>query len=340
MVKEIRSAAEIKKQNVASIKRVILELGSVTKPEVAEKTGLSVVTCGTILNELSASGLIIEESLRLSSGGRPAMSYRFSEGAGNTLCMYAYTESTGSFIRYQIVDINGNIKDSGFSQEEHINIQTLIENTKKICKPDWGIKVVVLGIQGCINKKVLEYSDLTELIGTNVSRELETAIGIPVLVENDMNTVALGYRKICEKTNDCKCKEDNVAMLFFPKGQTPAGGFIVDGHILRGSSNLAGELSFYPFNFDKETQRSCFEDIAKARPIINQLIIATTIFLDPAIIVVTGGLSNEMTKDYILKYLQDNLKRSQLPKIEIRPIVETEYFAGLHSIALDYLIDG
>lgn len=339
MVKEIRSAAEIKKQNIASIKRVILEMGSVTKPEVAAKTGLSVVTCGSILNELTASGIIIEESLRLSSGGRPAMSYRFSEGAGNTLCLYTYTESTGSFIRYQIFDINGNIKDSGFSQEEKINISILADRIKKISDPNLGIKVIVLGVQGCINNNILEYSDLTELTGINIAQELEASTGIPTRVENDMNTVALGYKKLREKNND-NTPENNVAMLFFPKGQTPAGGFIVDGHILRGSSNLAGELSFYPYCFDKTNQRSAFSDISVAAPIINQLIIATTIFLDPAIIVVTGGLSNEMTKEYILKYLQDNLKRSQLPKIEIRPMVETEYFAGLYSIALDFLIDG
>ena len=57
MIKEVKSTASIKQQNVKSIKKVILEKGSVTKPEVAEKTGLSVVTCGTILNELTADEL-------------------------------------------------------------------------------------------------------------------------------------------------------------------------------------------------------------------------------------------------------------------------------------------
>lgn len=339
MAKEIRSAAEIKKQNVASIKRVILEMGSVTKPEVAEKTGLSVVTCGSILNEMTAEGSIVEERLRSSSGGRRAMSYRISEGVGNTLCLYAFTESTGSFIRYQVRDLIGNVKDAGFTQEPVINVTTLSEAIKRICKPEQNVKIVVLGIQGCINNNILEYSDLTELSGLNVAAELENATGFPVRVENDMNTIAVGYRKNCEKKLDSKSGR-NVAILFFPKGQTPAGGFIVDGNILRGASNLAGELSFFPYNFKKEDQRVVFSSIEKAQPTINRMILATTVFLDPAVVVITGGLSREVDCDAMTKYLQDNLKRPQIPRIEAHPVIERDYFTGLHCIAVDYIIDG
>jgi len=339
MGKEIRSAAEIKKQNVASVKRVILELGSVTKPEVADKTGLSVVTCGSILNELTANSIVVEESLRLSNGGRPAMSYRLSEGVGNTLCLYTYTESEGSFIRYQVLDLAGNIKEAGAIPEKTINLQVLTEAIKQICSRDLNVKVVVLGIQGCINNDILEYTDLTELSGLNVAAELQASTGLPVLVENDMNTVAFGYRKNCERNNDMESGR-NVAILFFPKGQTPAGGFIVDNVILRGASNLAGELSFFPFNFDKNGQRAAFSDIEYAQPQINRVILATTVFLDPAVVVLTGGLSREVDCESIRKYLRENLKRPQIPRIETRPIIEAEYFTGLHKIAVDYMIDG
>lgn len=341
MTKEIKSTALIKKQNIKNIKRIIQEKGSVTKPEMAEKTGLSVVTCGTILNELTADGTIVEEAFRLSSGGRPAMSYRFSPNAGNSLCLYAYTENNSSFIRHQILDLSGNIKEVGVSQEKSIDIDTLIADIKKIVRPELNIKVIVIGIQGCINENIVEFSDLSELSGINISQEVQKATGIPTRVENDMNTVALGLQKSFEgKGTGCaKCSSKNVALLFFPKGQTPAGGFIVDGNILRGSSNLAVELSFFPYGFNKEHQRIAFSNIKHAAPIINQLLIATTVFLDPAIIVITGGLSSEINQDKLLKHLAESLHRHQLPKIEIRPIVETEYFAGLHSIAVNYLLD-
>lgn len=339
MAKEIRSAAEIKKQNVASIKRLILESESVTKPEVAEKTGLSVVTSGSILNELTTSGFLVEESLRLSSGGRPAMGYRLSEGAGNNLCLYTYTESDGTFIRYQVKDIAGKVKEEGFSQEEFVNINVLAQNIQKICRPELDVKVVVIGIQGRINHNIVESSDLIELVGHNIANEIESITGIATLVENDMNTIALGYTQIHNDKLDSN-ELKNVAILFFPQGQTPAGGYIVDGHILRGATNLAGDLAFVPFNATKEERQLAYSQIETARPLIDMFLISTTACLDPAVIVITGGLSNFLNESNLQGTIQQHLKRSYLPKVEVRPIMEDEYYAGLHSIAVDYLIDG
>lgn len=336
MTKEIRSAAEIKKLNIASIKRFILEAGSVTKPEVADATGLSVVTCGSILNELAANGTLVEENLRISSGGRPAMNYRFSANAGNSLCLYTYTESDGTFIRYQVRDISGNIKGAGIFQEDSINIEVLSNCIKNICQPEQNIKIVVLGIQGNLRHGIVEFSDLTALCGHNVAKEIEEATGIPIKVENDMSMVALGYTKICTAENDKDIH--NVSMLFFPKGQAPAGSFIVDGHILRGTANQAGVLSCIPYDKDNDDFSKVFSNIELAKTVIDKLLAATIAYLDPSVIVITGGLSKDIHYDIIMKNLRRNIRHRQLPKIEIRPMVEKEYFAGLYNTALDYLI--
>ena len=82
-----------------------------------------------------------------------------------------------------------------------------------------------------------------------------------------------------------------------------------------------------------------FGNIRHALPVISQLLIATIVFLDPAVIVITGGLSNDLDCEQLVKILHENLRRNQLPKIEIRPMVETEYFAGLYNIALEHLLD-
>ena len=147
-----------------------------------------------------------------------------------------------------------------------------------------------------------------------------------------MNTIALGYSK-------SNSNEKNVALLFFPKRNTPAGGFIVDGKILRGTSNLAGELSYYPFNFNKSSQTAAFSDIEYAMPIVNQLVTAAVVFLDPAQIVLTGGLASEMNEQAIVQHLRRHLDRLQLPRIIIKPNTESEYFAGLYNLAVEHLLE-
>lgn len=66
------SIIKIKQQNILQIKRALIALGSATKPEIAKHTGLTVATCGNLLNEMAKSGDAVAENLRFSNGGRPA----------------------------------------------------------------------------------------------------------------------------------------------------------------------------------------------------------------------------------------------------------------------------
>ena len=331
-MKQTNTTADLKQHNTHSIKKALIAFGSATKAELAQATGLSVVTCSSILNELIASGEIIEDEQRISNGGRPAMAYRYNSEKGKSLCMYAHADHEGKFLRYRVEDIGGNIKQNGFFREREITADTIITNIHKILKKESGINVIVVGVQGCVNNGIIEFCDIEELRGINLAERIEKALKIPTIVENDMNTIALGYSK-------ANSDEKNVALLFFPKGNTPAGGFIVDGKILRGTSNLAGELSYFPFSFNKSSQSAAFSDIEYATPIIHQLVIAAIVFLDPAQIVITGGLAAEINEQATVSYLRMHLNRMQLPRIIIKPNTENEYFAGLHNLAMERLLE-
>ncbi|OWV18126.1 ROK family protein [Fibrobacter sp. UWB16] len=331
-MKQTNTTADLKQHNKQAIKKALFTLGSATKAELAQETGLSVVTCGTILNELIVSGEIAEDEQRISSGGRPAMAYQYNHEKGKTLCLFAHADHEGKFLRYRVQDTAGNIKQNGAFREKNLSAEVIIANIRKILKKESGIGVLVIGVQGCVNNGIIEFCDIKELRGINLAERIEEAVKIPTIVENDMNTIALGYSK-------ANSDEKNVALLFFPKGNTPAGGFIVDGKILRGTSNLAGELSYYPFNFNKNSQNAAFSDIEYASPIVNQLVVAATVFLDPAQIVITGGLANEISEQAILQHLRKHLNRLQLPRIIIKPNTENEYFAGLYSLAMDRLLE-
>ena len=331
-MKQTNTTADLKQHNKLAIKKALLSLGSATKAELAQETGLSVVTCCTILNELVASGEITEDEQRISNGGRPAMAYQYNHEKGKILCMFAHADHEGKFLRYRVQDVGGNIKQNGAFRERNLSSESIITNIRKILKKESGISIIVVGVQGCVNNGIIEFCDIKELRGVSLAEKIQDAVKIPTIVENDMNTIALGYSK-------ANSDEKNVALLFFPKGNTPAGGFIVDGKILRGTSNLAGELSYFPFSFNKNSQNAAFSDIEFASPIVNQLVIAAIVFLDPAEIVITGGLATEISEQAIALHLRKHLNRLQLPRIIIKPNTENEYFAGLYSLAMDHLLE-
>jgi hypothetical protein len=65
---------------------------SISRPELAQKTGLSRATISLLVDELLDTGLVIESGLGDSSGGRPPMILRFNPNAAYAVgaCMHEY----------------------------------------------------------------------------------------------------------------------------------------------------------------------------------------------------------------------------------------------------------
>ncbi len=313
------------------IKRILLQSKTITKPELSKATGLTTATCGYILNDLLKKGEIVEEKYRISSGGRPARSYRYNTSKHQFLCLYTLFESGIQTIRFRIFDALGNMVTKGESKEKRIDKKVLRKRIQKILEKHPQVGVISLGIQGGVCRGTVEFCDFPELNGSNLAAELFDAFQIPVHVENDMNSIALGYS---QKNSN----EKNLSILFIPKGNPPAGGFLVDGKILRGSSNLAGELSYYPFSFKKQEQSKIFSEIKTAFPYILQVILATIVFLDPAVIVLTGGFTGELSSQNINEKLQRSLHRPQLPRLIFKANLQEEYFSGLYKMAAEIFL--
>lgn len=310
------------------IKRILLYGGSVTKPELAKATGLTAATCGYILNELFQKGEIVEEEFRLSSGGRPAKSYRYNAKKHPFLCLYTLFESGIRKIRFRIVDAQGNTLGKGEYKEKNIDVQTLSKRIRKLMERHPDICVVAIGIQGGVSRGTVEFCDLPELDGVNLEKELQDTLKIPICIENDMNSIALGF-------SQRNSEKKNVAILFTPKGNPPAAGFLADGGILRGNSNLAGELSYFPFPFEKWKQVEVFQKLDTAFPHILKILLATVVFLDPATIVFTGGFAKELSLRNLEEKMRKHFQRPELPKLIFNENPQEEYFSGLAKLATE-----
>lgn len=313
------------------IRKILLENGSITKPELAKATNLTVATCGYILNGLVENGEVIAENFRTSNGGRPAMSYRYNSERYRFLCMYALFEGGAETIHYRITDAMNGLHGKGKFKGKNIEMRSILQCVQKILNKNPEICLISIGIQGGVCQGSVEFSDFPDLNGINLSREIEEKTGIPTVIENDMNAIAIGYS---QKNSN----EKNVAILFTPKGNPPAGGFLVDGNILRGNANFAGELSYFPFPFARNQQIKIFDNAKSALPYIQQILFATAVFLDPAVIVFTGGLAEDLSHANLDVQMQNHLHRPQLPRLLFITDSSDEYFLGLTKIATDYFL--
>ena len=313
------------------IRQILLENGSITKPELAKLTNLTVATCGYILNGLVENGEVIAENFRTSSGGRPAMSYRYNSERCRFLCLYTLFEGGAESIHYRITDAMYGLHGKGEFKSKNIKLKSLLQCVQKLLKQNPKICMISIGVQGGVSQGSVEFSDFPDLNGINLSHEMEQKTGIPTYVENDMNAIALGY-------SQRNANEKNVAILFTPKGNPPAGGFLVDGKILRGTANFAGELSYSPLPFSRHQQLDIFDNVKSALPYIRQVLFATVAFLDPAVIVFTGGLAEKLSKANLDMQMRNHLRRPQLPRLFFITDSSDEYFLGLTKIATEHFL--
>lgn len=156
MKSQLNTTASIKQNNILQVKQTLFKIKTATKPEIAELTGLTSATCGTILNDLVAESTVIQDELRISNGGRPAQAYRLNQQKFMYLCMMVSSEFEKNEIHYQVKDPCENIYKQGFYSFDEINPKNILTAVKKVIRNFPNIQVISLGVQGYVYNDTVE----------------------------------------------------------------------------------------------------------------------------------------------------------------------------------------
>ncbi|MYV97507.1 ROK family protein, partial [Streptomyces sp. SID3343] len=102
-----------------------------------------------------------------------------------------------------------------------------------------GAAFVGIGAPGTVDTRTGTVRSATDLLpgwaGTAVGPAVEAATGLPVLVDNDVNVLALG-----ELRRGAAAGHD--AVLYVSVGTGVGGALALGGRIVRGARGVAGEL--------------------------------------------------------------------------------------------------
>lgn len=102
-----RTTREMKINNVVLVTHALKSLGSATKAELAVATGLSIATCGTVLNELSSNSEVLALEREVSRGGRPAQRYAYNPDYFSVLSIYAQGSDAAAQIIWTVNSATG-----------------------------------------------------------------------------------------------------------------------------------------------------------------------------------------------------------------------------------------
>ncbi len=214
-----------------------------TRSELARVTGLSRSTVTQRLDALLASQLVVEAGEAPSSGGRPPQTLAFNSDAG--IVLVADLDVTHS--RLAVADLAGRLlaeSDGDLDIAEGptrvmrwvlARLEGLVEEVGRTPADVRGIGVGLPGPVEYSAGRAVSPPIMPGWDGVAVPSLLRPVFDVPVLVDNDVNIMALG-----EYWTRWRGRVDD--LLFLKVGTGIGSGIVANGDIYRGQRGAAGDM--------------------------------------------------------------------------------------------------
>src|SRR5215208_1016719 len=281
--------------------RLIRDGRASTRAELVALTGLARSTVAQRMDALLAQRLVIPAGASASTGGRPPKTFAFNRNAGAVLAAdlgathsrVAVTDLAGDVMVQTRADIpiaDGPDTVLGWLEE---TFDALLEETGHERTDVRGIGVGIPGPVEFATGTPVAPPIMPGWDGYGVAAHLRSRYGAPVLVDNDVNIMALGEH--------WSRWRDTQHLLFVKVGTGIGCGVITDGRIHRGAQGAAGDIGH--IHIPDEDGRDVVRHVREGRPEAMRLVrqagrelggvlASADNFFNPGVIVVGGDIAH------------------------------------------------
>ena len=229
--------------NTRTIFNIIRKEKGLTRTQLADKTGLSAPSVSRILGVLSEIGYINENVSPSNNLGRKTMLISSRPGLDYSLGV----QIDKNFIRAGIIDLANNLVISEKTAFEcYLNSATAVLRQVALIRDELAAKAVInpkkihsagIAMPGAVNRKegIQTFSPQLGWSGIPVRNIAEKILKVPVVIDNDLKFYAYG-----ESTKGLEGNPESVTFLYIGSGVGAA--HVLDGKVLKGSMNSAGEI--------------------------------------------------------------------------------------------------
>lgn len=221
--------------------------GPTSRTAIARSLDLSPATVTQVTKDLIARGIVEELESVPSNGGRPARLLGLVSRAGVALG----AKVTADHVAVVTVELDGTVRSSRSHDFEPGAVDALDRLgrilTAEVAGLDDQLLGVGVGVPGSVDSQASGIVDAPTLgwRAAQVGPILREAVGMPVLVDNDVNTLAAAERLY-------GIGREHSSYLVVTIGRGIGCGIVVDGAIYRGANGGAGEIGHIPVRADAD----------------------------------------------------------------------------------------
>jgi predicted NBD/HSP70 family sugar kinase len=261
----------IRDLNRSAILALVGSQGPVARVEIARRLSLSAATVTEVTRDLVADGLIHVVDQAASSGGRPPLLLGLVAGAAHALGVKIAPD------RIAVVEVNldGEIlkhTEAPFDALHNDALSDLVKLVRKTVDMAEGPRLLGVGLgvpgtvdaqSGVVDAPILGWRSIA------LGPVLRDELGLPVLIDNDVNTLAVAERLYGRGRN-----AENFLTVTIGRGV--GLGIIVGGDLYRGARGGAGEFGHVPVVQDGPLcecgMHGCLESLVSDPALIGQAV--------------------------------------------------------------------
>lgn len=269
----------IKQKNLETLRRAMCFDRAFTKPQLADLTGLSVVTINALMKDLELLGEVRSAYVMPSEGGRPAQCFAYNLNFKMALAIFLLEVEGVDTAHFKVINLLGDVvahRTLALSPIELSSFDPVIQNYLEAYP---SIDGICFGIPGGEVDEVMVVSDYPLLRGKSLSKHLKQKFNHRVIIENDVNLAILGFCKRLDLQAN-----DSVSAIYFPEKYPPGAAHFLNGQVFKGFKGLAGEIKDLPIgiDWDQPLDDQTFELAVK------RLVQTFAYMLNPRVIVLYG----------------------------------------------------
>ncbi len=242
----------VRRLNMSAILKLLRERGTLARADLAKELGMTRNTASNIVTDLLQAGLVVETEFRRAGAGRPGLLLELAPNGGFAIG----AEIDINRIIVVAADFKGKVLWESSAkispkQPQSKNIATAEQLVQDAL--NWGQSEglnplgIGLGLAGLVDAEngSLTYAPTLDWKDVPFNSMWETKFNIPVYLDNEANTAALGFQAYSDQS-----KARNLAYLSIGVGM--AAGLMLEEHLFHGSSGFAGQAGHMKIRTDGE----------------------------------------------------------------------------------------
>lgn len=249
---KVHLPSTIRKMNKDVVLNIIKDLGPLSRTEIAKHSGITKATISDIVKELIDERLIYDEKdyTDLSKRGTKLhfykqASYGIAVDLGGTSIHFGLFNLAGECIVEHSIATYDLSTSQAFLDQMTIDIKSFIEQSNH---PLERLSFISIATPGIVNPEtgiVLEGSpNLPEWKNIQLAKHFNEAFHVPITVENDVRAALVGemYAGALQHLNSA---------VLIGIGTGLGSAVLIDGKVIRGANNAAGEIGYMVFRNDQ-----------------------------------------------------------------------------------------